>query len=337
MSDNPKQDLTLEEAMAGLPADFAFFPERFRTQICPALETKEVERLAAVNMQRNFAIGAVAVFIVAGALVQAFGSGWGWPVGGVAGFALWGIGGVALRKLATETKVMLIEPIASQFGMTFQIAPLTPSEINEMKQLGLVGGWDRASYEDRLDGTRGGAPFHFFEAHLEEKRTTTDSKGRTQTTWVTVFRGQCLAVKFMKPFNGVTKVYRDAGVMNMFTGFGQKGQRVKLDDPVFEKSIEVYSSDQVEARYILTPDFMERLLKLEKTFEGRKLRCAFAEGQMLLCVEGKNLFEAGSMYRKMDDMHRVHEMLTDFAAVFLLIDSMSQRLTPEAIRGTVIH
>ena len=105
MSDKPKQDLTLDEAMAGLPADFAFFPERFRTQICPALETKEVERLAAVKMQRNFGIGAVAVFVLVGALVQAFGSGWGWAVGGVAGFALWAIGGLALGKLAKETKV----------------------------------------------------------------------------------------------------------------------------------------------------------------------------------------------------------------------------------------
>jgi hypothetical protein len=333
----PKHDLSLDEAMAGLPADFAFFPERFRTQVCPALQAKEIERLAAIKMQRNFGIGAVAAFFALGLIVQAFGSPWGWAVGGVAGFALWGIGGMGLAKLAKETKVMLIEPIASQFGMTFQLEPAAPQEIFEMKKLGLVGGWDRASYEDRLDGTRGGAPFHFFEAHLEEKRTTTDSKGRTQTTWVTIFRGQCLAVKFMKEFNGVTKVYRDGGIMNMFKGFGQKEQRVKLEDPVFEKAFEVFSSDQVEARYILTPDFMERLLKLEKTFEGRQLRCAFAEGQMLLCVEGKNLSEAGSMYRKMDDMNRVREMLTDFAAVFLLIDSMSQRLTPESLRGTVIH
>ncbi|MEP7211096.1 MAG: hypothetical protein ABI740_09690, partial [Alphaproteobacteria bacterium] len=59
---------------------------------------------------------------------------------------------------------------------------------------------------------------------------------------------------------------------------------------------------------------------------------AFAGGEMFLCVEGKNLFEPGSMYRRMDDLSRVQEMLHDFAAVFLLIDAMVARRTPEALR-----
>jgi len=92
-------------------------------------------------------------------------------------------------------------------------------------------------------------------------------------------------------------------------------------------------ANQIEARFILTPDFMERLLGLERTFRGKQVRCAFAGGEMFLACEGKNLLEAGSMHRKMDDLGRVREMLLDFAAVFLLIDAMSQRLTPDALRG----
>ena len=53
---------------------------------------------------------------------------------------------------------------------------------------------------------------------------------------------------------------------------------------------------------------------------------------MLLACEGANLLEVGSMYRRMDDLGRVREMLVDFAAIFLLIDAMSQRLTPDALR-----
>ena len=175
-------------------------------------------------------------------------------------------------------------------------------------------GWDRSKYEDRLAGLRNDTPYEFFEAHLEEKRTTTDGKGRTRTTWVTVFRGQCMVVKFHKQFQGVTKVYRDAGALNFFKKLGQMGkaQRVKLEDPMFEKAFEVYSTDQIEARFILTPDFMERLLGLERTFKGKQVRCAFSGGEMFLACEGKNLLEAGSMNRTMDDLGRVREMLEDF-------------------------
>lgn len=336
--------LTIEQALEGLPADFQFFGERFRSTIQPKLLSRESDRVAAVRRQRRFTIIGVVLAIAAfaacaflikakngdadgriiGAFVAVF-------IGG--GMIAWG--GTALSKLGKETKLMLIEPVSSEFGLGYQVAPGQPQEMATFRSLGLVPGWDRSKYEDRLTGARNETPFDFFEAHLEEKRTTTDSKGRTRTTWVTVFRGQCLVVKFHKQFNGVTKVYRDMGLMNWVGKIGQMGkfQKVKLEDPVFEKAFEVYSTDQIEARFILTPDFMERLLGLERAFKGKQVRCAFSGGEMFLCCEGKDLLEPGSMYRKMDDLGRVREMLIDFAAIFLLIDAMSMRLTPDALRG----
>ncbi len=235
-------------------------------------------------------------------------------------FGVYAWGSAKLNALGRETKEMLVEPVCHEFGMTFESSPLDPADIMTFRNLKLVPHWDRAKYEDRLTGQRQNAPFEFFEAHLEEKHETSSRNGR-RTEWVTVFRGQCLVARFPKPFKGVTRVERDHGAMNFLAKLGQDLPRVKLEDPVFEKSFEVYGTDQVEARFILTPDFMERLLSLEKAFQGKKLRCAFSGGEMYLCVEGKNLFEPGSMYRRMDDLSRVREMLTDFAAVFLLIDS----------------
>ena len=99
----------------------------------------------------------------------------------------------------------------------------------------------------------------------------------------------------------------DAGALNFFKKLGQMGktQRVKLEGPVFEKAFEVYSTDQVEARFILTPDFMERLIGLERTFKGRQVRCAFSGGCMYLCCEGKNLLEPGSMVQRDDIRSKV--------------------------------
>lgn len=39
---------------------------------------------------------------------------------------------------------------------------------------------------------------------------------------------------------------------------------VRLEDPEFEKIFVVYSSDEVEARYILSTSFMERLVEFRK-------------------------------------------------------------------------
>jgi len=188
----------------------------------------------------------------------------------------------------------------------------------------LVPSWDRDSYEDLLFGERNGVQFEFFEAHLEEKRVTRNSKGQTQSRWVTVFAGQCLRFQFHKTFHGRTLVARDAGLFNRFGG-GSGMKLAKLEDPVFEKAFSVYTTDQVESRYLLTPDLMQRLVDLEEIFRGGNLRCAFRNGEVLIAVEGGDLFEPGGMFTPLDNPERVRELLDDFAAVFHLIDAMSEQ------------
>ena len=150
---------------------------------------------------------------------------------------------------------MIVEPIARHLALDFMSMPGEVGSIYDHKRVGLVPGWDRSSYEDLIVGNRNGIDFEFFEAHLEEKRTTTDSKGRTRTTWVTVFRGQCIRFDFHKRFFGHTLVTRDAGFFNFFGKLTMGDlDRARLESPEFEKAFEVYTSDQVEARFLLTPE-----------------------------------------------------------------------------------
>ena len=339
MTSSNADDLTLDEALAGLPEDFAFFRERWVSDLQPQLAELEVQRVAAVEKSNRFRMfAALGALLVGGGGFTIFHNPVPVVFGLVVGGMLWAWGEQDLKKLGEEAKLTLVHPVARQFDMIFNHIVQTPPVISRLRNLGLVPSWDRAKFEDRLTGQRAGAPFEFFEAHLEEKRTTRDSKGRTSTSWVTVFRGQCLAVTFPKQFQGVTKVFRDSGMFNSLVGLGQtfggRAERVRLEDPKFEKAFEVYSTDQIEARYILTPDFMERLTALEEVFHSKKLRCAFSGGEMFLAVEGENLFEPGSMRRPMDDHGRLRDILQDFAAVFLLIDAMSQRHTPDALRNS---
>ena len=152
---------------------------------------------------------------------------------------------------------------------------------------------------------------------MEEKH-----EGKNGPYWVTVFRGQLLRVSFPKKFLGVTVVRRDSGLFNFFHHFGNKLQRVGLEDPKFEREFEVYASDQVEARELIHPVFMERLLTLEKAYDGKRMRCAFQDGDLLLAVEGRDRFEVGSMFRPLADPKRVRTVVDDIAEILRLVDSM---------------
>jgi len=320
-------------SLSDLPPEFKGFDRVYEEEIRPNLLAREADRVAAAKkaIQTRWIGGGV---IVAGAALGL--AVFKLPVVAIiiaiAGFGIIGWGNMGITKLAGEAKSLIVEPIARQLDLSFVPAPGTCESIYRHKEVGVVPGWDRSKYEDLVTGKRGIVDFELFEAHLEEKRTTTDSKGRTQTTWVTVFRGQCLRLDFHKTFYGRTLVTRDSGFFNRFGG-GKGMQRAGLEDPKFEKIFEVYTTDQVESRYLLTPDLMQKLVDLEDVFRGGKLKAAFDGGEMLITVQGGNLFEPGSMFKPLDSADRVQELLKDFAAVFGIIDAVTagrSRVPPQA-------
>lgn len=73
-------------------------------------------------------------------------------------------------------------------------------------------------------------------------------------------------------FLATTLVRRDGSKFTLFgdtkTYAGQKLERIKMVDPRFEDTVDIYGTDQVEARYLVHPAYCERLLDLEREFAG---------------------------------------------------------------------
>lgn len=128
---------------------------------------------------------------------------------------------------------------------------------------------DRYSTEDLVIGKLDKTGFYFAEVHAEYKTETQTKNGR-RVTWHDILKGIIFVADFNKNFNGVTLVRpKNIGASisawfskNVFS-FGDKNV-VQLENDVFNKDFIVYSTDQVEARYILTPALMERIGDLNK-------------------------------------------------------------------------
>lgn len=318
-------DPEILRALEGLPADYDGFDKHYQDVIRPGLQAREAERQAAADKAvkgRWIGIGIGVAAVVLGLFLARI------PfiiIGGVmAGFATYGVMGGDLRRIAQEAKTLMVMPVAERLGLTFVEDCGDQELVYEMQRADLLPGWDRSDFEDKLTGVRNGVDFEFFETHLEQRRQRRNSRGQTRTEWVTVFRGQCLRFDFHKEFYGTTLVLRDAG---WFNGLGGKRgmKRAKLEDPKFEKAFEVHTTDQVESRYLLTPDVMQELVDLETAFHGGKIRCAFLDGQVLVAVEGADLFEPGGMFTPLDNPDRIRDLLADFSAVFQLIDALSKK------------
>lgn len=95
--------------------------------------------------------------------------------------------------------------------------------------------------------------------------------------------------------------------------------RVRLEDPAFESLFQVYSDDQIGARTILTPSFMQRLMEVRRRFGITS--CIIHDGRLLLQVPlTGGLFRPDAMLER-SDLHREFQRLrNETQVVFGTID-----------------
>lgn len=310
--------------------DDAMFARLYKERIGPCFAENEEHRVEAVKaFQKRAYIGggiALAVLIAAFMMTGEAGSGFGIAFITVVIAGIWAY--QPLANVAKKLKQEYCDAIATAMGASFQIGGFDPPAFNRLKALRLAPSYQRSSFEDLFSGAHKGAHYQLYEGHLEQR--TTDSKGRTRYT--TVFRGQFIRMHFPREFLGVTIVRRDAGMFNVFGGGevdGKKLERVRLVASQFEKAFEVWGTDQVEARYLLHPVMMERLIEMETALHGKCIRCAFEGGDLLVAVEGGNLFEPGDMFKPLVDPARARRIVDEIAGVVKVMD---QVLTAQTLR-----
>ena len=101
-----------------------------------------------------------------------------------------------------------------------------------------------------------------------------------------------------------------------------KLEPVTLEDPKFCRDYNVYSSDQTEARYLITPSFMERFRKLKVAFKTTDRACAFLKNKVIFALDSeglsglsKNLFEIDAYSAFTDDREAINIFYNELTSV----------------------
>jgi len=157
--------------------------------------------------------------------------------------------------------------------------------------------YDKYEGDDYISGVIDKTDFECSELHTQYVTHTTDKDGRRKEHWHTIFKGLFFHADFNKQFHGRTFVRPDYSE-RLFGKWGQKLQKfsdkgalVKLENPIFEKAFKVHSSDQIEARYILTPTIMESLLHIKNEYK-RPVHFSFVDSRVYCALSfNKKLFE----------------------------------------------
>ena len=242
----------------------------------------------------------------------------------IAGLAMaWGYAPRA--KAIKETKRGINSAIAESLGLRYAMEFEPGHGFDLARRYALVPSYDRSSFEDQWSGPLGSRAFTLHEAHLEEER----GSGKNRS-YVTVFRGAILTITFTRNFHGTTVVERASKYRAFFGGAkdsieldGKQLDFVDMVNPEFEDLFSVWSDDQVEARYLVHPVYVERVLDVEKAFQGKDVRTLFSGGELVIVIESDNMFESGSMQAS-EDRARVARCVDQFMTLVGLCEMLNE-------------
>lgn len=234
------------------------------------------------------------------------------------------------RKVKEEA----IKPMAELLELKY-IPSGSYDILQQAKQANIVPSYNRGGVEDGFIGKVKETEFEFTEAHLKYESGSGKNKSVKR-----VFDGGLMRFKLPYHVNEDLLILTDKGMFNSLKNMTQKFsgmQHIALEDPRFEGIYQAYGTDQIEARRVLTPLFMDVLANLKERFDikiankssglsiGRKscdIQMLFSGNTLLLSLNYKgDYFEPGLMYKSLD-VDWISDMVEDFALMRFIASSL---------------
>lgn len=194
-------------------------------------------------------------------------------------------------------KRQLLPKILQYFSDDMKFFEHPEIEMNLAVKYGIIPEFYRYTIDDGIMGKYQGVEFNLFEAELIAQAYV-----QKEVYDKTTFKGIIATIAMNKSFMGHTVVKHQPKkkyLPKRYTPVAplKDMEVVRLEDPIFESNFEVFATNQVEARYLLTPSFMENILSLNEVFGGTQMQCSFLEEKFFLMIESdEDYFEPGSIF-----------------------------------------
>jgi hypothetical protein len=220
------------------------------------------------------------------------------------------------RKFKIAYKRQAIRPlIETAFpGYSYSInSECTMEEFNRTK----IGKRDANCWkaEDEITGQIEETSFR-----MSEVRATYETGGKNRSV-TRILYGMLFKMDFNKNFK-THVVIRPDRAENMFGKyFGQKLQSlstkmsdlslIKMEDQRFEKEFVVLGKDQQEARYILSPSLLTRIMKIKRRYKA-EIALSFFDNHLYLAISNNKDYFEPALWGKLfsfKDLKEIYELL----------------------------
>ena len=133
-----------------------------------------------------------------------------------------------------------------------------------------------------------------------------------------VFDGVMVQLQMNKSFCGNT-VIRPDGFFHISPN--KNLRHTVLEDVEFEKKFDVFTDDEVEARYLITTALMARLNDMKVAFKADKVSAAFYNYKFIIGLHtNKDLFSICSLIKPVYDEKQIFQMFDEIISIIKLIE-----------------
>ncbi len=230
------------------------------------------------------------------------------------------------REYVWAYKETMLPRIARLFGdLAYTVDGKIP--MAELEPFKIIPSHDAYKAEDYFTGAYKGTKIRFSEIHLTEQR----GSGKNRKT-VTVFQGLCVLLDVPnRKFLGHTILERDKGkLFKWFTDKSKGLKRANMGDPEFEKIFDVYTNDQVEARYLVDPLMIEDLKAMYEEYNGESMASSWFDKSMLIMIASKhNHFEPADLYTPATSPDTILNLKREIGQILSIIDRLEMYVPGE--------
>lgn len=220
------------------------------------------------------------------------------------------------KDFENKIKEKIMPTVCSCFGdMKWSEGSYSGGEL--FARAGIVPEFSHSEYDDIFKGSYKDVHIEIVEPEYEV------GSGKHRRT---VFNGIIVKLDMNKSFAGHT-VIKPNGLIHL-SPLSQL-HFTELEDPEFNKKFDVYTNNEVDARYLITPSFMERLKNMETAFLASSVSCAFYRKFLIVALKtNKDIFSICSLIKPIDDREQYFRMYEEIVSIIKLIDhfKLSQKI-----------
>lgn len=149
---------------------------------------------------------------------------------------------------------------------------------------------------------------------------------KTADTVYHTFRGMFCWTSFNKKLEGHTVILPkniNSKINRSINHAFKKEEEIILENPDFVKNFNVYATNQIEARYVLSASFMEKIVHLKNTLD-RDIMVSFTNEKMYLAVYNPHgLFSFSG--KTLESIKVIEELVIDINAAISIVDDFKVR------------